>query len=229
MNVKTWSVSEIRALARQTVDGRKAISTARGAYFRALIETSQAELGGKADQAAQLAAVKAVHRRFYPVVQEATTTPDIVIDKKATPAERKRRALERNRRTNFARSAYGTIRRWLRAPDHDIMKLDASKATKSQLLEDAPPTRKHALTRQRVHARASKLIDRLLLFTKQLSKSDQAQAAEIVHEAVNRLFKQLAANVTATTDASVAAQEGRPLRVGRAMFIPTEAPTRRVA
>ncbi|MDE2097017.1 MAG: hypothetical protein KGL39_07210 [Patescibacteria group bacterium] len=50
MTHKAWTAREIRALARQTVDGRQQIATARGAYLRALIETAQAELNGKADQ-----------------------------------------------------------------------------------------------------------------------------------------------------------------------------------
>jgi hypothetical protein len=219
MNAKTWSTSEIRALARQTVDGRKQMSTARGAYFRALIETAQVEIGGKADQAAQRLAVRAVHRRFYEVVEEAIASDEILIE---AGIPRKGVALERNRRTNFARSAHTTVQRWLRAAGHDLMKLDASKVTKSQLLNEAAPTRKHALTQERVQARAGKLIDQLLTFTKQLAKSDQSQAAAIVHEAVNRLFKQLAANVTATTDAAVAVSEQRPLRIGRSIFLAAE-------
>lgn len=229
MSVKAWSTSEIRALARQTVDGRQAIATARGAYLRALVETSQAELGGKADQAAQLAALKTVHRKFYPVVQEATTTDDIAHSSKVAPAERKRRALERNRRTNFARSAYGTIRRWLRAEGNDLMKIDAKTVTKSQLLSEAPPTRKHALTKDRVQARANKLIGGLLGFTRQIARMDQAQAASVANDAIEQLVKLLAATATATRDAKVAAQEQRPLQVGGNLFWPTEIRARKAA
>lgn len=226
MTLKTWTPAEVRAIARQTVEGRKAIAVGRGSYFRALVETTQVELGGKADQAGQLAALKAVHKRFYPIVQEATTTEDIAVSPRAAPAERKRRALERNRRTNFARSAYGTIRRWLRAPDHDLMKLDAAKTTKSQLRDDAPPTRKHALTPERVQARAGKLIEGLVAYTRQVAKTDQAQATIVLRAAMDRLFKQLTAGVQATTDASVSVHESRPLRVGRAVFMPAEMPRR---
>lgn len=192
MTVKAWTASEIRALARRTVDGRQAIVTARGEYLRALVETAQADLGGKADQTAQLSALKLVHRRFYPVVQEATTTPDIAPAKHMLPAERRRRSLERNRRTNFARSAYGTIRRWLRAAGNDLMRLDAQRVTKSQLLNEAPPTRKHALTSERIQTRAGKLTGQLVMFAKAVAKADQAQAVEVLREAIDRLRKQLA-------------------------------------
>lgn len=215
MTHKAWTASEIRALARQTVDGRQQIATARGAYLRALIETAQAELNGKADQEAQLAAIKHVHRKFYPVVQEATTTPDIAASDKLPRNERRRRALERNRRSNFARSAYGTIRRWLRAEGHDIMKLNAPTVTKSQLLQEAPPTRKHALTRERVQARAKKLTAALLGFTRQIAKIDQEQAVSVANEAIDALVKLLASQAKVTTDAKVAIEEQRPLRMGK--------------
>lgn len=218
---KQWSITEIRQLARQTVEGRYQISTARGAYFRALVETAQADLGGKAGQEGQLAAVRAVHRKFYPIVQEATTTPDIEHSPKSPPAERKRRALERNRRTNFARSAYGTIRRWLRANGNDLMKLDAQKVTKSQLLNEAPPTRPHTWTPKRVKARSRNLIDGLLVFTRQVAKEDQEQAKGVVNDAIEQLIKltaRLGAERKVTTDARVAAEESRPLRVGGKTF-----------
>lgn len=193
MPSKTWTVADIRALARRAVEGRTAVLEARGEYLRALVGSAQLELA-KTPDLNHMAAVKAVHRKFYPVVQEATATPDIKLDKKQAPAERKRRALERNRRTNFARSAYGTIRRWLRAPGHDLTKLDAMKVTKSQLLNEAPPTRKHALTPQRIKARADRLVDQLVGFAKQVAKADAEQAMTVLREAMDRLSKQLEAN-----------------------------------
>lgn len=231
MNAKAWTAGDIRVLAKRTVDGRKEVSTARGAYFRALIETAQFELGGKTDQAGQLAALKAVHRRFYPVVLDAVTTADIAHVDKAPKAERRRRALERNRRSNFARSAYGTIKRWLRAPGNDLMKLDSQKVTKSQLVEESPPTRKRALTPERVHARAGKLIGSLLGFARQVAKIDRVQANTLANEAIDQLIKLVASNGAAasTTDAAIAAKEQRPLRAAGQLFIPTGARLRKTA
>lgn len=226
MTAKAWSAGEIRAIARQTVDGRKAISTARGAYFRALVETAQAELGGKADQSAQLAAVKAVHRRFYPVVQESIAT-DELIAKDGFP--RKKIALERNRRMNFARSAYGTIRAWLRAEGHDLMKLDSQKVTKSQLLSESPPSRKHALTQERINVRAKKLTDGIVGFARQIAKADQAQGAHVANMAIEALVKFLVGDVSVTRDAHVAANESRPLAAAGKLFWPTEIRARKVA
>src|SRR5579859_2247751 len=131
MNAKVWNAGEIRKIARQTIEGREVVATARGTYLRALVETAQAELGGSAGQDAQLTALRAVHRRFYPIVRDAIATDELIL---AAGFAKKKVAIERNRRLNFARSAYGTIRRWLRSPSHDLIKLDATKVTKSQLL-----------------------------------------------------------------------------------------------
>lgn len=220
MNTKVWTTGEIRALARHTVEGRQVLTSARGAYLRALVETAQTELGGKADQDAQLAALKAAHRRFYPVVQEAIATDEILA---AAGFAKRDIANERNRRLNFARSSYGTIKRWLRAPNHDLMKLDATKVSKSQLENASPPTRKHAMTPERVHARAGKLIGNLLGFTRQVAKIDRTHAASVINDAMNQLIKFMGENgARATTDARVAIEEQRPLRVHGKMFMPTE-------
>lgn len=222
MSVKVWTDAEVRALARRFADGRQQIVSARGEYLRVLIETAQGALDSKDAPGDQRRAVKAAHDRFYPVVQAAIATDEIIL---AAGIVRKRVALERNRRLNFARSAYGTIRRWLRADGHDLMKLDAQKVTKSQLLNEAPPTRKHALTAKRVKARAGKLVGGVVGFIQQISKADQEQAAVVANEAIEQLIKliaRLGIEKKTTTDAHVATQEMRPLRVGKVVFWPTE-------
>lgn len=224
MNSKAWTASDIRSLARQTVDGRQQLATARGAYFRALVETAQTKPGSKAGQKGQRTAVRAVHREFYPIIQKTIATDAILVAAGFPP---KGVALERNRRLNFARSAHGTIQRWLRADGHDLMKLDPLKVTKSQLLSEAPPTRQHALTPKRIKARADKLIGGLLTYTRQIAKVDPVQATNTVNDALEQLIK-LSARIgverKTTTDATVASREMRPLRVGSNTYWPIELP-----
>lgn len=210
--MKTWSASDIRALARQTVDGRRAITTARGEYLKALVGTAQAEIGdNKLDQAGQRKVVSDVNQRFQEIVTEAIATDEILL---AAGISKKGVALERNRRLGFVRTNLHTVRRWLRAPGHDLMKLDATKVSKPQLLSDAPPANKHALTRRRAQAKADKQIAGLLVFLKQLAKSDQAHASAIAAEAVKRFAKLLTADGEATTDIKQAVKESRPYRMG---------------
>lgn len=216
--MKAWTESDIRALAKRVIDGKEKLIEARGEYLRALIATAQIALGGKAGQPGQRAAIKAAHDRFYPEVKKAIATDAILIE---AGFARKDIGLERNRRLNFARSAYGTIRRWLRAEGHDLMKLDPDKVTKSQLLNDAPPTRPHALTPKRIKAGAAKRVEALLSYTRQIAKADQEQANAVAQDALNQLIKfisRLGVERKTTTDARVAAKEMRPLRVGGDTF-----------
>jgi hypothetical protein len=227
MTAKTWSAAEVRAVARQFMDGRRTRDGARGEYFRALIETAQAELDGKADQAAQRVVLKAVHRRFYKVVWETIAT-DEILAKDEVP--RSRFGKERNRRLNFARSSHGTIAKWLRAPEHDLMKLDAKRTSKSQLEHASVGlSRKHALTPERIKMRARKLTDGLVGFAKQVAKEDKEAGVAVLREAMDHILKQLAANASVTTDPKIAARENRPLRVGGNLFVPAESRRSRLA
>lgn len=222
--MKAWTESDIRALARRVIEGKEKLIEARGEYLRALVSTAQIELGGQAGQAGQRAAVKAAHDRFYPEVTKSIATDAIIA---AAGFARKDVALERNRRTNFARSAYGTIRRWLRAEGHDLMKLDPEKVTKSQLLKEAPPTRKHALTSKRIKQRTKTLIGGLLDYTRQIAKVDEEQATAMANDAIEQLIKLVArmgAERKSTTDAAVAARENRPLKVGSRTFMHIDLP-----
>lgn len=189
---KVWTVGEIRTLARQTVEGRQQTLSARGAYFKAIVQTAQAEIKPRTTPGEQRTAVRIVHRRFYPEIQKAIATDEIIA---AAGFAKKDVALERNRRLNFARSAHGTIQRWLRAEGHDLTKLDPEKVTKTQLQRELPPTRKHALTPERVHARAGRLIGGLVTYTKELAKVDAKQAAMVITQAISQLEKLLGAAV----------------------------------
>lgn len=203
--MKTWSANDIRALARQTVEGRRAVSTARGEYLKALIGTAQLEIGdAKLDQAAQRRAVSEVSQRFQELVISAIATDEIL---SAAGIAKKDIADERNRRINFVRTNLHAVRRWLRASGHDLMKLDVNKVTKSELLADSPPANKHALTRRRVQAKAEKQIVTLLKFLKEIAKADQAHAGAIATDLAHRLMTQVGTTL-----------EPRPARAMRREF-----------
>lgn len=188
--MKTWSADRIRALARETVDGRRALNNARGEYLKALVGTAQAEIGdAKLDQAAQRSAVSSVSQRFQEYVMEAIATDEILA---AAGIARKDIADERNRRLNFVRTNLHAVRRWLRAPGHDLMKLDAAKVTKQQLLRDAPPANKHVLTRKRVQSKYDTQIKKLLDFLKATREYDPNLAADLAVRATRWFSRYIA-------------------------------------
>lgn len=127
---------DVAALTRDIIDAQKKGGEGRATYLRALIATTQAELGqhprqrtvsiGKLDaeeRERQLKALEAVNARFYPIVVKAAR-------EKITGPDRGGREL--NRRTTFARTSLSAIRRWVKA-GNDITSLVAAKTTKASL------------------------------------------------------------------------------------------------
>lgn len=215
---KQWTDAEIRTLAKQTVDGRHQFLNARGEFLHAIVGTAQAELGGKSGKDGQLAALRAVYHRFKGIVEKTIASDEVLIE---DGFARKEIGLERNRRMNFTRSSYGTIKRWLRADGHDLMKLDSNKVSKSQLERESPPPKKHTLNSKRINARAKKHLGDLLSFTREVAKDNQPQAIVVVEKALEQLIMlntEMRAERKTTTDATTAARESRPLRISGKIF-----------
>lgn len=127
---------DVAAIARDVLTAQKQGSDGRATYMRALIATTQAELGlnprlrsgeiGKVkdeERDEQLAALEAVNERFYAIVVK------IAKDKIEGPD---RGGRELNRRTTFARTSLSAVRRWVRA-GNDITSLVAARVTKRML------------------------------------------------------------------------------------------------
>lgn len=109
------SDAAIATLAKEYVTGIASIEKVRGNYLRALVAHSQAACFGTKRLTTEktLDLVQKVHERLYGIVLSAITTADIAPDAEAPAEEQHRRALERNRRSNFARSAKSTLDAWI--------------------------------------------------------------------------------------------------------------------
>lgn len=130
------TLDDVAALTRDIITAQKQGSEGRATYLRALIATTQAELGqtprqrtapiGKLNDEErnhQLKVLEEVGARFYGAVVKAARAqiegPD-------------RGGRELNRRTTFARTSLSAIRRWVRA-GNDITSLVAARTTKASL------------------------------------------------------------------------------------------------
>jgi hypothetical protein len=214
--------ADVVVVTKGIIDATQNAEGGRGSYLRMLIGTTQHELGvaprkrrQKAEKLSaegieeQLKALSAVHERFYAIV--TTTVTDAV-------AGTKDKALEVNRRTNFARTALGSVRAWIRAGG-DITSLAPATATKAMLAVETGT--KPQPSAQALKSRAESQSQGLLTTFEGLATSDKAAAIEQMQMVLGQLTTQLLSlGVVSTKDPALSFEEHRPLRIGKQLFVP---------
>lgn len=214
--------TDITALTRAILAGRAATESGYGTYLKSLHATTVAELGEpaaahakkrprlKAEAIAKhLAALEAVHGRFYEAVVAGASD-------NLPPGKDK--ALELNRRTNFARSSMSTIRGYIRA-GNDITGLVSARIVKAALA--VPRTVKPA-SPKRLRSRVEKQAKALMALVLALGEADKVTAIGELETLMGQLAAQLEdLGVSPVSDARQAAAEHRPLRTkGGSLFVP---------
>lgn len=132
--------SVVIALARDYSDATVTGNIVRGTYFRVLLAHSQKALTDvlgdalKPEKETMLTVVKTTHDRLYKLILNAVTTPDIAAEDNLSDDERARRTLERNRRSNFARTAKSVLMAYANAGG-ELLLLKPEETTKEQLRE----------------------------------------------------------------------------------------------
>ena len=216
--------ADIRKLTEGYVAAITTGEETRSTYLRILVRHIQKELGAEPrtnnvrspkltqeQMATQLAAAAAVHERFYTLVNE-------VVDSSITNVPSKDRAQEKNRRTNFARTAIYAVRLYIRS-GKDVTALAPARASKSAIaISVAPKTPSPRRLKGRVE-RASKAF---MVAVLALSEADQQAAVSELDTLLGQLATQLASlGVAAVRNPTKAAHDHVPLRVGSTTFIPT--------
>lgn len=128
---------QVENLARDIVAAQDVTLGGRTTYLRVLVTHMQATLGrvkrGKSlATQAQLDVLESVHGKYYGAVLRGIATPELEAAPGIEQAELSRRALERNRRSTFARTAKSTLSRWIKAGG-DMRILDADTVTRDPL------------------------------------------------------------------------------------------------
>ncbi len=137
--------AQIGELTKEILTASGAVESGHGTYFRSLIRMTQKDLGvperkhkTKGGQMKpqtkeeHLKALESVQARFYKAVLLAAGE---IVPKGA----------ELNSKTNFARSAYSTLRTWIKA-GNDVTSVVASRAVKSAFYVQSQP-RPHSAKR----------------------------------------------------------------------------------
>jgi len=219
---------DVEALARSFLDAETFRRNTRSTYFRILLAGAQVELTGKPTlraprgrhgslsdeaKAAQAVALDAVHTRLYAAVLKGVVTPEI---EGGTGEEGRRRALERNRRSGFARSAASTLRRYVREGG-DLTRLSVLTATKNSLTQRQAGVPGEDRARKLI-ARAAR---RFAAQVERLAGVDRGLAVEAVRMSMDEINAVLLRYAGRPTDKpQVAADEHRPLKTPVGMFLP---------
>lgn len=217
----------VRDLTTAYVEALASTENTRTTYLRMLVEETQRELGAQPrtnnatkrakqlsddDRARQLTALATVHARFYAIVNE-------VVDASLKEVHAKDRALEKNRRTNFARTAIYAIRMYVRA-GKDLTALAPGKLSKSSLAVAVAPA---ALTPRRLKGRVERASKAFVTSLLALGEADRDAAVAELDTLIGIMANQFAVlGVPVARDAKHAAAEHRPFRQGSTLFVPTQ-------
>lgn len=196
----------VTKMARDYSDAQFASSNVRGAYLRVLVAHSKEALGNARRPTTEqaLKAVADTHTRLYAVVLAAITTPDVEADEKLSADERRARALERNRRSTFARSAKSTLTTYIRGGGK-LQLLVPEEVTKEALRRESEPVERD----KNPATRAEKLEAQLEAAVKEMAAMDRDDAQAFVEEMHEKLLQLVAKPLTQ-----------RPMKRGELTFHP---------
>ena len=189
------TIEDIKKLATQHWTGSTTVTKTRGMYLKMLVATTQDELKGTKEVTLQmqLNSLEIVHKRWKTAVAEVVITPDIAKDPKLKQEEKSRRALERNRRTNFSRVAYSLLRSWIKTPGNSFMGLTPAKVTANKLVDEIVRTAATGvLDLNRERAMVAKLMDKLLARVKRFDYEEAKMMLTIASGRIsNELFQMI--------------------------------------
>lgn len=220
---------QVRALAIANYEGSAAVDTSRATFLRVEVASLQAALGIKPrqrdygkpqhfDRDTVMSTYNDVHARLYALVLDAVVTDDIRDSAKLRKAEKSRRAIERNRRSNFARSAKSTLAAFIRAGGN-VAALVVPAVTKGSLAEQTKKL-KPAVAQDR-----NELADRICTSMVNRIEKLREEDHELAQLVSQRLTVQLSPVTTDKTTKSPtkSVEENIPLRMGEGIFLPMPA------
>lgn len=211
--MKTVTDKEIDQLAQSIMGATKNAEGGRTTYLQTLVEAVQEDLAHRRglEPAAQLAALKRQHERFYAIVLAAAG--------RVVPRNHPKRGEETQRLSNFARTATSALRGHVRAGG-DLSTLQPARVTKAALRVREGPARPP--TAKRLKATAERESKRIVATLMALAETDKQAAVDEIQLIMGQLGDQLLQlGVVATRNAAQAAAKGVALRVGKTLFMPT--------
>jgi hypothetical protein len=231
------SLEVVKNLATEHLTAAQTVQQTHGAYFRILLALTQKEICGKPtlrarskvaspseDELGQhLEAFEKVNGLLYAGVLEAVRSSDVAANPRLGTDEENRRAKERNRRSNFARSAASTLRTFIKRGGN-VLRLAVPSATKNAVGAMTPEAEPTAESEDRARKRVIRDAERIVKRMEVLAAEDKSQAAGLLQVVMSTLGAALGRiGPKATTKPSVAFEEHRPLKTRLGTFYPAQA------
>lgn len=138
-------ITQVETLARSRCENASHVLDADGTYLSYLIDAMQSKLGRvarsvrKNNLEVQRGVLAEVHEQFYAAVLRGVTTEDVAYEEGLDSTEQRRRSLERNSRSAFARTTKSTVLRFIEGGG-DIRTLDPKTVSKVALRKAVEPT-----------------------------------------------------------------------------------------
>lgn len=186
----------IARMAKDYSEARSALETVRGDYLKVLVAHSQKALPDAvtASQEDALQAVNFTHDRLYMLVLAAVVTPDVAMADNLPDYEKHRRALERNRRSNFARSSKSTLIAYV-AAGGGLQGLKPAEVTKELLRRTVTA----AMTTPTPEQRTAKLEASVEGAVREMAEANREDAIDFIDRLHTRLMLLVAKPLTQLT------------------------------
>lgn len=214
------TASDVEKLAHDILTADIAAIGGRGTYLKALVGTTQAELGSpprmrnvkserlEGDSVVEhLKAFEAVYKRFHEAVVKAAEGMELKGDSEVMRA-----------RTAFSRSAGSTLRGFIRG-GNDVRALAAHKVIKSAL---ATPRSKRKFSVDALKKRAADSATSLVSIIKNLSAANNAEAKETARVILAQLAKAAGMTDRTSTDVEKSVEAGEAFHTKTGIFLPID-------
>lgn len=217
---------QVRQLAILNFESSEGFAKTGGTFLRIEVAALQSALGIQPRQRAGgkpqrfdkdnvMATYRDVHNRLYALVLDAVVTPDIADNAKLRKAEKQRRALERNRRSNFARTVKSTLGAFIRAGGN-VAALVVPSVTKGML--SAETKKLKPATELDRDAQADRICSSMVKRIENIREEDHELAQMVAQRLTVQLSPVTAQQTTRSPTKSV--EEGIPLKLEGGIFLP---------
>jgi hypothetical protein len=212
---------QVEQLAGRYLSGLQSQDTVKGVYLKVLVADAQQAAKPAKSLQDVLKSIETSHEHYYAAVLKGVSTPDVRDDDKLEQTERSLRSLERNRRSNFARSAKSLLVTYVkRMGDLQALKPETVSKQELQAFITAAKTKIHE-TPETLEHKSVLSSDRTEELARQLADEDEDAAVRVIQGAMNKLAGLLAElGKKSTRKTLVAVKEHRPLQLDEGLFWP---------